>query len=318
MTDSPINPIPHKQIHPGLQFLIVIGLLLLTLFGGTIIGMIVIGLRYGFNTFTEIVHANYSAPNVATSLWILQFFGTTMPILATPIIFSYFIIHEPDVYLKPTFHFPWMLMVLVFAIMMISSPVMEFLGNVNQKMVLPKFLKGVEDWMRKSEDETKALSDMMMQMNTFWNMIFDLLFIGLLTAIVEEVLFRGCLQTIFTKWLKNVHVAVWLTAILFSAFHMEFFGFLPRLMLGVLFGYFVAWSGSIWPAIWGHFVNNGTVVLLTYLSQHKLINFNLDDQQVFSNAGYIISLIITLLLLLIYQYISEKRQIADSHGEELD
>jgi membrane protease YdiL (CAAX protease family) len=316
MTDTPYTPIPRKPIHPAFQFLIVIGLLLLALFIGSFIGIIIIAIRYGMDAVTNIVQANLTAPNVSTSLWILQFFGTTTPILATPIIFSYFIVNEPDEYLKTNFHFPWLLIVLVFAIMMLSTPVMEFLGNINAKMVLPKSLQGVQDWMRKSEDDTKKLSDMMMEMNTIWGMIFNLLFIGLLTAIVEEILFRGCLQTIFLKWMKNKHVAIWITAILFSAFHMEFFGFLPRLMLGVLFGYFVAWSGSIWPAIWGHFVNNGTAVVVTYLYQHKLVNTNPDEQQVFTHVGYIISFVITLLLLLAYRYISAKRQIVHD-GEEL-
>jgi membrane protease YdiL (CAAX protease family) len=318
MTDTPYNPIPHRPIHPAYQFLILIGLLLLSLIVGSFIGMGIIIARYGMETFTNIVQSNLSAPNVQTALWILQFFGTTTPILATPIIFSYFVVHEPDDYLKTSFHFPWMLIVLVFVIMMFSNPLIELLGNINQKMVLPKFLKGVQEWMRKSEDDTRKISDVMMQMSTFWNMIFNLLFIGLLTAIVEEVLFRGCMQTIFVRWMKNKHVAIWITAILFSAFHMEFFGFLPRVLLGLLFGYFTAWSGSIWPAIWGHFVNNGTIVVVTYLFQHKLINVDPDDQQVFSYAGYVISLIITLFLLFIYRYISNRWQIADTNGKELD
>lgn len=318
MTDTPYNPIPHRPIHPAYQFLILIGLLLLSLIVGTFIGMGIIMARYGMETFTNIVQSNLSAPNVQTALWILQFFGTTTPILATPIIFSYLIVHEPHDYLKTSFHFPWMLIVLVFVIMMLSNPLIELLGNINQKMVLPKFLQGVQDWMRKSEDDTKKLSDVMMQMSNLWNMIFNLLFIGLLTAIVEEVLFRGCMQTIFVRWMKNKHVAIWITAILFSAFHMEFFGFLPRVLLGLLFGYFTVWSGSIWPAIWGHFVNNGTIVVVTYLFQHKLINVDPDDQQVFSYAGYVISLVITLLLLFIYRYISNRGQIADINGKELD
>jgi hypothetical protein len=318
MTDTPYNPIPHRPIHPAYQFLILIGLLLLSLIVGSFIGMGIIIARYGMETFTNIIQSNLSAPNVQTALWILQFFGTTTPILATPIIFSYFVVHEPDDYLKTNFHFPWMLIVLVFVIMMFSNPLIELLGNINQKMVLPKFLKGIQEWMRKSEDDTRKISDVMMQMSTFWNMIFNLLFIGLLTAIVEEVLFRGCMQTIFVRWMKNKHVAIWITAILFSAFHMEFFGFLPRVLLGLLFGYFTAWSGSIWPAIWGHFVNNGTIVVVTYLFQHKLINVDPDDQQVFSYAGYVISLIITLFLLFIYRYISNRWQIADINGKELD
>jgi membrane protease YdiL (CAAX protease family) len=121
-------------------------------------------------------------------------------------------------------------------------------------------------------------------------------------------MFRGCLQTIFLQWTGNIHAAVWITAILFSAFHMEFFGFLPRLMLGVLFGYFVAWSGSVWTGVWAHFINNGTAVIGTYLFQHKLIKINPDDQHLFSYAGYIISLLIILFLLFIYRNVAFNKQ----------
>jgi membrane protease YdiL (CAAX protease family) len=316
MSNFPHNPIPQKRIHPGYQFLIVIGLLLLALIVGSFMGMILIGVKYGSQTLTDILQANLTAPNVSVSLWILQFFGTTLPLLATPIMFSYFIVHEPDEYLKTNFHFPWLLIAIVFVAMMLSNPLIEFLGNLNEKMILPKFLKGMEDWMRQSENETKKLSDAMMAMNSFSAMIFNLLFIGLLTAIVEEVLFRGCLQTIFAQWTKNKHAAVWIVAILFSAFHMEFFGFLPRMFLGVLFGYFTAWSGSVWPSIWAHFVNNGTIVVITYLASQKLVNIDVNDEHIFSNVIYAASLLTTAALLYFYHYIAVKRQIAD-HGEEL-
>ena len=317
MTDHPLNPVPYRRIHPGYQFLLLIGLLIFSLIVGTIGGMIVISIKYGFATFNYIVQENLTAPNVTTAIWILQFFGTTLPILVTPLIFAYFIVEQPDDYLKNNFHFPWLLIVLVLVTMLLCNPFIEFLGNLNAKMVLPKFLHGVQEWMRKSEDDTKKLSDLMLQMNTFWSMIFDLLFIGLLTAIVEEFLFRGCMQTIFIRWFNNKHVAVWTTAILFSAFHMEFFGFLPRVLLGILFGYFTVYSGSIWPAIWGHFVNNGTAVVVTYLFQHKLINMSPDDEHSFTNAGYVISAVITVFLLIVYRNIAIKRQIAHN-GEELD
>ncbi|HEY9001800.1 MAG TPA: CPBP family intramembrane glutamic endopeptidase [Mucilaginibacter sp.] len=316
MSDVPHNPIPHRHIHPGYQFLAVVGLLLLALIVGSFIGMIFIAAKYGSQTLTDILQANLTAPNVSVSLWILQFSGTTLPILATPLIFSYFIVQEPDAYLKTNFHFPWLLIAIVFVTMMLSNPLIEFLSNLNEKMVLPKFLKGVQDWMRESEDQTKKLSDAMMAMNSFSAMIFNLLFIGLLTAIVEEVLFRGCLQTIFVRWTKSKHAAVWIVAILFSAFHMEFFGFLPRLFLGVLFGYFTAWSGSVWPSVWAHFVNNGTIVVITYLASQKMVNVDVNDEHMFSNVIYAVSLVITIALLYFYHYIAVKRKISD-HGEEL-
>ena len=193
--------------------------------------------------------------------------------------------------------------------MLLGFPVIEFLGNLNQKFPISKAL-------RDYENEVQKMSDSMLQMNSFWSMIFDLLFIGLLTAIIEEVLFRGAMQSVFIRWTKNKHAAVWIVAILFSAFHMEFSGFIPRMFLGLLFGYFTVWSGSIWPAIWAHFVNNGTIVVITYMAQQKLVNIDPNDQHSFNNIIYIISGVMMIVLLYFSRYIAVKRQIAD-HGEEL-
>jgi membrane protease YdiL (CAAX protease family) len=85
---------------------------------------------------------------------------------------------------------------------------------------------------------------------------------------------------------------------------MEFYGFLPRLLLGALFGYFVAYSGSVWPAVWGHFLNNGTAVIATYLYQKKHIKLNPDATDVFSWWQYIFSLIIIIILLIVYKKVA--------------
>jgi hypothetical protein len=289
--------------------MILVGLLLGLLIFGQLLAGVIIGVKYGQEVLLDIANLKLSSPQAQSALWVMQTTGTTIPILITPIIFSYFIVREPDEYLKNNFHFPWGLIILVFLIMLLSFPVIEFLGNLNQKIPLSK---GLRDY----EQEVQKMSDSMLQMNTFWEMIFDLLFIGLLTAIIEEVLFRGAMQTVFIHWLKNKHVAVWIVAILFSAFHLEFSGFIPRMFLGLLFGYFTVWSGSVWPAIWAHFVNNGTVVVLTYMAQQKLVDIDPNNQHSFNNVIYIVSGAIMIVLLYFYHYIAVKRQIAD-HGEEL-
>lgn len=303
MTDK-----PHSQLHPSLQFLIFIGLAMVIILIGNLVGAaIAIGL-YGLHTFMDIAQLKFSSPDVIKALWVMQIAGTTLPIFAAPVFFSFVIVKEPLSYLKYRFKFPWQLILLVLVIMFASAPLIEWLSNLNEKMVLPHFLS----WMRDKEDEAQKLTEAMMQMKTVWNLIVDVLLIGLLTAVVEELMFRGCLQTIFLRWTKNRHAAVWITAILFSAFHMQFFGFLPRLMLGVLFGYFVAWSGSVWPAVWGHFINNATAVIATYFFQHRLIKTNPDDQHLFNYTGYLFSLVVILFLFFIYQRIAaNKTQIAE-------
>jgi membrane protease YdiL (CAAX protease family) len=177
-------------------------------------------------------------------------------------------------------------------------------------MVLPEYLSGVQKWMRDSEDKAEKLITLLLKMDTIFGVIANVIAVGLFTAIVEELMFRGCVQTIFVKWTGNVHAAVWITAILFSAFHMEFFGFLPRLLLGALFGYFAAWSGSVWPAVWGHFINNATAVVAVYLYQHKLVKIDPNSTQIFKYPAYVFSFIIVLFLLFLYHNVAKKQATA--------
>jgi len=318
MINTPYKQL-QKDIHPGLQLLIFAGIFLLVMIVCNIIAAGLVIAIYGMKTLMAIAAINTSTPHLINALWILQITGTTLPIIAAPVFFSWVIVREPQEYIKANFRFHWGLIILVFLIMFMSNPTIELLSNINLKMKLPHSLKGLEDWMKESEDSAQKITGVMLQMKTIWGMLLDVLLIGLVTAIVEEFMFRGVIQTIFVRWTKNVHVAVWITATLFSAFHMEFYGFLPRLLLGVLFGYFVAWSGSIWPAVWAHFLNNATDVVVTYLFQHKVINQNPEDQHLFNYTGYAISAGILLLLMLIYRKIAlEKSPIPAYDGEELD
>jgi membrane protease YdiL (CAAX protease family) len=264
---------------------------------------IVIGL-YGMDVLLDIGHLAIDNANAINGLWILQIVSTTIPIFIASVVFARYVVKSPAEYLKPGFKFNWMLPVVVFFVMMISSPLIELLSNINQKLDLPPFLAGLEKWMRQAEEQAKRITGVLLQMRTIQSMLFKLLVVGLLTAIVEEFMFRGCIQTIILKWLKNPHAAIWITAALFSAFHMEFFGFLPRMVLGGLFGYFVHYSSSIWPAVWGHFVNNGTAVIVSYLYQNKKIQVNPDDAHVFNWPIYLFSLIIVLFLLFLYRNIA--------------
>ncbi len=304
---------PYKQLensdntmHPGLQFLIFILLSLGIIIIGSLIGAGVTMLLYGVDTVTNIGRSVFTDPNAKSALWLIQVIGTTIPILLSPLFFAYVIMRNPAAYLKTNFRFSIGLLLIILLIMFVSNPVIEFLSNLNQKMVLPHWLK----WMRESEDNAEKITEAMLQMKTLGDMIINVLAIGLVTAIVEEFMFRGVMQTIFTRWTKNTHAAIWITATLFSAFHMEFFGFLPRLLLGVLFGYFVAWSGSVWTSVWAHFLNNGTAVAATYFFEQKVTKVNPDDQHLFNPFIYITAFLIMLALLFIYKKLAQKPTIA--------
>ena len=84
------------------------------------------------------------------------------------------------------------------------------------------------------------------------------------------------LQQSLTKRIKNVHVAVLLSAFIFSFIHFQFYGFLPRMFLGILLGYMFYVSGSLWTSILMHFVNNGSLVVLYYLNNKGLVNVDVE------------------------------------------
>ncbi|WP_235324585.1 CPBP family intramembrane glutamic endopeptidase [Pedobacter lusitanus] len=152
-------------------------------------------------------------------------------------------------FIKPKISF----LFLVFMIMLCSMPIMEWVGLANQKMILPDFLKPVENWMRNKEDEAMKMTILLLKTNNVFDFLINILVIALIPAIGEELIFRGGVQRSFTRMFKNPHVAIWISAFIFSAIHLQFFGFFPRLFLGAAFGYIYLWTGSLWYAMLAHF-----------------------------------------------------------------
>ena len=267
---------------------------------GTVLGFAIDYLLFGADVVKAIYYQEFSNPHISQALWVLQLVGTTLPIFAAPVFFAYIIMKEPRAYIRPGFDFKWILLLLILAMMAFSNPVIEYLSNLNEKMVLPPWLK----WMRDSEDQAQKLNGNHAANENRLGLYCRCIPGGPANGHCRGVYVQGCIANHFLRWTKNVHLAIWITAILFSAFHMEFFGFLPRMALGVLFGYFVAWSGSIWTSVWAHFLNNGAAVVVTYLYQHKLVKVNPDDQHLYGYLGYVFGTIILSVILLVYRAIA--------------
>ena len=107
--------------------------------------------------------------------------------------------------------------------------------------------------------------------------IINLFIMAILPAIGEEMLFRGIIQRYFINIIKNYHIAVWITAVIFSLFHLQFYGFIPRLVLGALLGYMMVWSGNLWVPITAHFFNNAFGVTVYFLFPTSATNNKIDD-----------------------------------------
>lgn len=157
------------------------------------------------------------------------------------------------------------------ACMITAAPALNFVISWNEGIHLPEALAGVEAWFRASEDSAMAVTNMIMNIEGIWQLIITIIVVGVLTGIGEELTFRGIIQQLFVDGGKNRYVAVWLTAIIFSAIHFQFFGFVPRVLLGALFGYMFIWSGSIWLPIIAHIFNNSVALLSKYLADRGAI-----------------------------------------------
>ncbi|MBN1182110.1 MAG: CPBP family intramembrane metalloprotease [Bacteroidales bacterium] len=158
----------------------------------------------------------------------------------------------------------WILVLTSVTLFIVCQPLVTFLANINSHLLLPEFLKPVEDWMRSSEDSASELVYQFLDTRNPFAILLNLIMIVLLPAIGEEMLFRGTIQPVIGQWTKSIHWAVWITAFLFSAMHMQFFTFLPRFLLGVLLGYLLVYGKSIWYPIAGHFMNNFLSLIIFY------------------------------------------------------
>lgn len=158
----------------------------------------------------------------------------------------------------------WITVIYVILFMIISIPFINLMGDLNQRMILPKALIGLEKWMKDSELQATQLIEKILKVHSIYGLSFNILLVAVIPAIGEELLFRGVLQGTLKEW-KGVIVAIWLTAIIFSAIHMQFYGFVPRMVMGAFFGYLLFWSGNIWLPIAAHFTNNVIALIFYYL-----------------------------------------------------
>lgn len=155
--------------------------------------------------------------------------------------------------------------------MLVSIPLMNLIISWNESLVLPNWLAGVESWMKAKEIEAKTVTDLLLNTRSIGGLFINILLIGVIAGVGEEFLFRGIIQRLIQDKTKRTHAAIWITAILFSAIHLQFYGFFPRMLLGAFFGYLVVWSGNLWLPVIAHFFNNAMGVTFDYLQRNGII-----------------------------------------------
>ena len=160
--------------------------------------------------------------------------------------------------------------------LLVATPAMNALVSWNESIQFPEWMKGVELFMKQSEEASRHSVEILLGGTTTGDLISGLLIVGVLAGFSEEIFFRGGLMRLLRASGMNIHCAIWLTAVIFSTFHFQFYGFFPRVLLGAFFGYLFVWSGSLWlPAII-HAVNNSIVVTASWVNRCGYTDYDIN------------------------------------------
>lgn len=209
-------------------------------------------------------------------------------------------------------------MIFALLVFMVSYFFASFLAQLNKGMILPESMKNIEEMMRSMEDAALETTDMLLSGKSLGSLIMNLVVVAGFASISEELFFRGALQQFIYEKLKNDHVSIWLTALVFSLVHFQFYGFLPRLFLGAILGYLFNYTQNLWAPILFHFLNNATVIILNFFWSDREWYKNLEETSVtpvFTGIA-IVSLVLTIALFWVYNNQTSKNIYNDTNSTD--
>ncbi|HEX2394226.1 MAG TPA: CPBP family intramembrane glutamic endopeptidase [Bacteroidales bacterium] len=192
-----------------------------------------------------------------------------------------------------------------------AIPFLNYVTELNSGLDLPAWMDKIEQKMIRMEETAAELTELFLETNSTSDLIVNLIMVAILPAIGEEFLFRGLIQRLLVQWFRNGHAAIITTAFLFSFIHFQFFGFVPRFLLGLYFGYLLVWSGSIWLPVLAHLINNGLAVFYYHYAGDNAGNTTIDNIGTSDNSQYLlyVSIFITSLIIGVI-YLREKERSA--------
>jgi membrane protease YdiL (CAAX protease family) len=301
-----------QDSHPFTKLLLTFFLMgscyLITFFITTLLAIPLFGM-----TFSGILEI-FRTEDYSDHLWVLSFFQITYSagLFLIPALLAGFLIQGQSLKYLSAKKYPSIItLAMVILLMIITIPINNLLVEFNMNLSLPEWLSGLEERIRETETEAQEMMDMFLSETSFYGLLVNLLMISVIPAFGEEFLFRGVMQRLFQEWFRNYHGAILITAVLFSFMHFQFLGFLPRIFLGMLFGYLLVWTGSIWAPVLAHFVNNSMAVVFFYMYHRGLIEYDLDS--VGSDRETMIYTLISVLMMFMVLwviYYKETRKIS--------
>ena len=221
------------------------------------------------------------------NLQIAQVLSQVIGILIPAVVYVMLVQEKPFNYLGFKKLQTWSLLGIV--AMFTVIPFLSMVTEWNDGIVFPESLRAFEVQMRSIQEKTEEIVKLFIGQGS---LLSSLLIVAFLAAVSEELLFRSVIQKALIKVCKNAHVGIIITAVIFSAFHGDFFGFVPRFVLGLMLGYMFWMSGSIFTSMLMHFVNNATIVMLYYMNTRGFIEIDVDK---FGQTDNVLVIILSLI-----------------------
>jgi membrane protease YdiL (CAAX protease family) len=266
-----------RSVHPAAQLLMLLGLAVAGLCLASLLALLLANALYGISMAQ---FANLAAmPDQYPHGWdVLMFYqglslagvgagALVLPRLLGQSVASYFAPRRLGAAWWP---------VAAGVVILCSVPFLSALVSWNASVHFPAALHDFELWARDKEDQAAGLTKFLTDFNSPGRLLVGLIVIAIVPAIAEELVFRGGVQRCLVQWFNSRHVGVWLAAAIFSAIHVQFFGFVPRFVLGLVLGYLYEWSGNIVVSMAAHFTQNAFQLLLLYLFQNKQLPSSFD------------------------------------------
>jgi membrane protease YdiL (CAAX protease family) len=302
-TLAPMKGLPSRSLHPLLQILLLVGLAVAGLCLASLLALVLATSVFGLSLaqFGYLGAAPERVPHgwaVSMLLQGLSLAGLGAGAAVLPLVLRASSQPAERYFAPRPLRQAWWLGAAALLIL-VSVPMQSALVAWNANVHFPAFLHEFEQWARAMENQAAGLTKFLTEFTTPARLLVGLLVIAVTPAIAEELVFRGVIQRNLVRWFNSRHVGVWLTAALFSAVHLQFFGFVPRFLLGLILGYLYEWSGSILVPMAAHFTQNAFQLLLLYLAQNRQLpsSFDPDANQALPWPVVVLSTVLSAALL---------------------
>jgi uncharacterized protein len=251
-------------LRPSEKFLFSIVILFILGLGFQFLGAFLAAWIYGFTISDVLTLGSYTDPEYVAAAKLMQILGSVGTFIVPAFLFSYLFEGDFFSYYRFRNHVGMVPMILVILMMVSVIPFINYTAEINLKMEIP--FRALDQVIRSMESAAEEMMVAFTATESIGGLLVNLFMIGVIAAVGEELIFRGLLQKLMIGMVKNKHLAIVITAILFSAFHFQFFSFLPRFILGIILGYLMLYGQSIWYPILAHFVNNAMGVVYYYFN----------------------------------------------------